>query len=251
MNIRCTHHAVALAVLLSGSAALAQTPAPESTLGFNVGAVSDYRYRSITQTRFETTAQAGVDYAHKSGFYVGAWGTGIKWIQDAGATDGILELDLYGGYKGAISSVLSYDIGYLRYEYAGNKLGNVAGFSNANTDEIYGALTYGPVTVKYSRSLSNLFGFIDSVGSTYLDVSASFDLGNGWSVTPHAGRQDIANNSAYSYNDYALTLGKDFGNGLSLSLSAIGTNASQTLYVTPKGDFSGKNAAVLGLKYSF
>ena len=243
--------AIALSILLTGTAALAQSAAPASTLGFNAGVVNDYRYRGITQTRFEATAQAGVDYAHTSGFYIGAWGTGIKWIKDAGASDGNVELDVYGGYKGAITSALSYDIGYLRYEYAGNKLANVAGFANANTDEIYGALTYGPVTVKYSRSVSNLFGFIDSVGSTYLDVSANLDLGHGLTLTPHVGRQEIANSPAFNYNDYSLTLAKDFGNGLSVSLSAVGTNASKTLYVTPAGDFSGRDGAVLGLKYSF
>lgn len=252
MNLKTKTAFVLSSLLVSGAVmAQAKAPEPDYTLGFNVGAVSDYRYRGISQTRFMGTVQAGVDFAHKNGFYLGAWGSGIKWIKDAGATDGSLELDLYGGYKGAINSSLSYDVGYLRYQYVSNTLGNVSGFADANTDEIYGALTYGPVTAKYSHSVSNLFGNQNSSGSGYLDLSANFDLGSGFSLTPHVGRQVVANNDAFSYTDYSLTLGKDFGNGLSAFLTAVGTNAVKSSYVTPSGEFTGKDGAVVGVKYSF
>ena len=65
------------------------------------------------------------------------------------------------------------------------------------------------------------------------------------------GYQSVKNNSPYSYTDYALTLGKDLGNGLSATATAIGTNADKALYVTPAGKFTGKNGLVLGLKYTF
>ncbi len=242
-------------IALSGSAAFAQAapaePTPDYTLSFNVGAVTEYRYRGISQSRLDPALQGGVDFAHKSGFYVGAWGSTIKWIKDAGATDGSVELDLYGGYKGEIVKDLNFDVGYLRYEYVGNKLGRVAGFTNANTDELYGALTYGPFTAKYSHSVSDLFGTPNSKNSGYLDLSATFDLGDGWSVVPHVGHQSVKNNSALSYTDYSVTLAKDLGNGLSASAMLVGTDASKTAYVTPGGKFTGRDALVLGLKYSF
>lgn len=240
---------LATLALLAAGTSLAQTAAPESTLSFNVGAVSEYRYRGISQTRFESTLQAGADYAHKSGLYVGAWASGIKWIKDAGAAKGDLELDIYGGYKGALSGDLSYDVGYLRYEYVDNSYSTVG--VNANTDEVYGALSYGPLTFKYSYALSNLFGTPNSKGSSYADLTATFDLGGGFSLAPHVGRQEVANNSAASYSDYALTLTKDFGNGLSVSLSAVGTNADRTVYTYPGTNYLGKDGTVLGLKYSF
>jgi uncharacterized protein (TIGR02001 family) len=245
--------AIAAAVVVVSGNALAQAKAPEPdyTLSYNVGAVTEYRYRGISQSRMDPALQGGVDFAHKSGFYLGAWASTIKWIKDAGATDGSTELDLYGGYKGEISKDLTYDVGYLRYEYVSNKLGNVPGFANANTDELYGALTFGPVTAKYSHSFSNLFGFIDSKNSGYLDLSASFDLGNGYSVVPHVGHQRIKNNSAFSYTDYSVTLGKDFGNGVSASAAVVGTDADKALYYTPAGKFTGRTGLVLGVKYSF
>ena len=101
-----------LALLATSSAAFAQTApaAPESTLGYNVGVASEYRYRAIGQSKGEPALQGGVDYADKSGFYVGAWGSTIKWIKDVGG-DANVELDLYGGYKGAVGDV-AYDVGF-------------------------------------------------------------------------------------------------------------------------------------------
>jgi uncharacterized protein (TIGR02001 family) len=60
------------ASLLASSGAMAQA-APESSLSYNAGVVTDYRYRGISQSRLKPAVQAGVDYADKSGFYVGAW----------------------------------------------------------------------------------------------------------------------------------------------------------------------------------
>jgi uncharacterized protein (TIGR02001 family) len=240
---------LALALGSVSGLAQAQTAAPESTLSFNAGVVSDYRYRGISQSRLKPAVQGGFDYADKSGFYVGAWGSSIKWIKDSTATAGSLEIDLYGGYKGAVGDV-SYDVGFLRYEYAGNKLGAVGGFANANTTEAYGALTYGLFTAKYSHSLTNTFGNINSKNSYYLDLSATVDLGNGFTLVPHVGRQMINNSPTYSYNDYSLTLTKDLGNGLSASAMAVGTNAGKLQY-TLVDKYNGKDGLVVGLKYTF
>jgi uncharacterized protein (TIGR02001 family) len=244
---------MALAAVAVSGAALAQTKAaePDYTLSYNVGVVSDYRYRGISQSRLKPALQGGVDFAHKSGLYLGAWASTIKWIKDAGAAKGSVELDLYGGYKGEIAKGLGFDVGYLRYQYVNNKLGDVPGFANADTDEIYGALTYGMFTAKYSRSLSNLFGNPDSKGSGYLDLSANVDMGNGWSVVPHVGHQKVRHLGVASYTDYAVTLGKDLGSGFSLSAAVVGTDAERSFYFTPAGKFTGRTGLVVGAKYSF
>ena len=231
---------IALAISSLASVAQAQT-APESTLSYNAGVVSDYRYRGISQSRLEPALQGGVDYADKSGFYVGAWGSTIKWIKDAGG-DANVELDLYGGYKGAVGDV-AYDVGFLRYQYPSNKLA-----TSANTNEVYGAVTYGLFTAKYSHAVSNLFGFEDSKNSYYLDLSATFDLGNGYTLTPHVGRQSVKNIPAASYNDFALTLGKDLGNGLSATAAVIDTTTDAYVYNDKN---LGKTGLVVGLKYAF
>jgi uncharacterized protein (TIGR02001 family) len=240
---------LAMAFASAGSA-MAQTAlaAPESTLSFNVGAVSDYRYRGYSQTRFDPAVQGGFDYAEKSGAYIGVWGSSIKWIKDLGGKSST-EVDIYGGYKFTLGDV-GYDVGLLRYQYSGNALA-----PNANTNELYGTATVGPVTFKYSRSTGNLFGTSNSKGSTYLDMTANFDLGGGYSFTPHLGYQmvkgDEARTTKLSYTDVALTLGKDLGNGLSASAAIIGTNAKDGAYASPSGKQLGKPGLVVGIKYAF
>jgi uncharacterized protein (TIGR02001 family) len=236
-----------VSLLALSGAAFAQTaapaaPTPDYTLSFNVGAVTEYRYRGISQTRKKPALQGGIDFAHSSGFYLGTWASTIKWIKDGGG-NASAEIDLYGGYKGT-AGAFGYDVGVLTYQYPDHSLA-----ISPNTTEIYGAGTYGPVTLKYSHATTNLFGFANSKNSYYLDLSAAFDLGNGWSLTPHIGYQKVKNNSPASYTDYALTLGKDLGNGLSASAAVVGTD--NDTYVAPNGKNLGKSALVLGVKYAF
>lgn len=248
MNLKSKIALAALA-LTAGSSAMAQ-------LAYNVGVVSEYRYRGIAQTSGEPAVQGGVDYAFSNGFYLGAWGSNVSWIRDSGAKKGNVELDLYGGYKGSITKDLSYDVGYLRYEYLNNKYKDInpGVTANANTDEAYAALTYGPVTFKYSYAFSNLFGVEDSKGSSYADLTANFDLGKGFTLSPHVGVQDIKGRNAagLSYVDYALTVAKDFGAGYSGTVSLISVNAmNQDLYVNPQGYRIAKDQVVVGMKYTF
>jgi uncharacterized protein (TIGR02001 family) len=247
VQIKKTQLIVVAALALSGAAfaqAAAPAPEPESTLAFNVGAVTDYRYRGISQSRLKPALQGGIDYSHKSGFYVGTWASYIKWIKDAGG-GGNAEIDIYGGYKNSYNDI-GYDIGVLTYQYPSNNLA-----VSPNTTELYAAGTFGPATLKYSHSVTNLFGFSDSKNSGYLDLSATFDVGSGWSVTPHIGHQAVKHNGAFSYTDYAVTLGKDFGSGLSASAAVVGTDAGSGMYVSPSGKNLGKSGLVLGVKYTF
>ncbi len=237
-----------LAVAVTAVAAAAPTIA-SAQLAFNVGATTDYRYRGISQTRLKPALQGGVDYA-AGAFYVGAWASTIKWIKDTPPGDAPFELDLYGGYKGEIAKDLTFDVGVLSYVYASNKLN-----PSANTTELYGALTFGPATLKYSHAVTNTFANPDSKNSYYVDLSAGFDVA-GLTVTPHIGYQGIKgpNSSVGSYTDYSLTVSKDFS-GLVPSLAIVGTDADKGFYVPGAAanstKFLGKTAVVLGLKYNF
>jgi uncharacterized protein (TIGR02001 family) len=211
-------------------------------LSFNIGAVTDYRYRGISQTRVKPAIQGGLDWSG-GGFYAGAWASTIKWIEDVGE-DASYELDLYGGYKGSITKDVGFDVGALRYLYPSS--------GAANTTEIYGALTYGPATLKYSHAVTDTFGNTDSENSWYLDLSATFDVG-GFAVTPHIGHQKISGpfGSAGTYTDYSLTVAKDFS-GFLVSLALVGTDADKLAYSSPvNGKELGKPGLVLGVKYSF
>ena len=251
------HALLALAALMGLTAVPALSHAETGPLSFNAAVSSDYRYRGISQSRLKPAVSAGVDYAAASGFYVGAWGSTIKWIKDFDG-DADVELDVYGGYKGEISKGVGYDVGLLQYVYPSAKTAAWdAGFKNPNTTELYGALTVGPVTGKVSYALSNLFGNYDfannrdSKGSYYLDLSAPFEVGGGFTLTPHIGYQKVKNIDNASYTDYAVTLSKDFS-GFLLSAAVVGTDADKTFYGSPaNGKFLGRSGVVLQAKYSF
>ena len=260
----------AIAFAEDATAPAAAASAPEaSPLSFNIGVVSEYRYRGISQSRFKPALQGGADYAFASGFYVGTWASTIKWIKDAGTINSVdtgntnFEWDFYGGYKGEIVKDVTYDVGLLEYFYAGNKYDNIPAGAypagkNANTLEIYGAVTYGPATLKYSHALTNIFGFGDSKNSGYIDASATFDVGAGVSLAPHVGYQRIAGaNSDFSYTYYSLTASKDAW-GFTFSLAAIGTSTKDIAgapgsyaYFSPEGKNLGRATVVLGVKKTF
>jgi uncharacterized protein (TIGR02001 family) len=232
-----------LSLLACTSSAWAEEPLPEHQLSYNASVVSDYRYRGVSQSRLDPALQGGADYTHTpTGLYAGTWLSTIKWTKDAGG-DGNVEWDIYGGKRGDLGNGVSYDVGGLYYFYPSNGLP-----TSANTFELYGQLGYGPAYVKYSNSMTNLFGTPDSKHSGYLDVGANLDAGAGFTVQLHAGRQDVRRNGALSYTDYKLGVAKDLGVA-TVSLAWIKTTSSA--YRAPDGSNLGKSAAVLSLTKTF
>lgn len=235
-----TSLAVSLAVLslsVSGISSAAEpetapaAPASPHTFTGNVAAVSNYVFRGISQTSGDPAIQGGFDYSHASGFYAGTWASNVSWVTDNIATaSNSMELDLYAGYKGSLPADFGYDLGVLTYVYPGSRTDGGTGLKPDST-EIYGALTYKWLTVKYSYSLTELFGWADTgtangktKGSGYLDATLSYDMGNGLTLIGHAGHQKINGRSSASYSDYKIGVTKDIGFGV-LGLAATSTNA--------------------------
>lgn len=263
---RPTEFTLAFGLLLAAAAASAQTagPEPEFSVSYNLGAVTDYRVRGIAQTNFKPAVQGGIDLALKNGLYAGTFASNVNWVKDFnGASKGSLEVDFYGGFKDSITSDLSFDVGLITYQYPRNNSGapgtpGAGLFGNANTTEVYAMLSFKMVNLKYNRSVSNFLGNLDSKGSQYFDLNASFDLGNSFTLIPHVGRQKVPNQGASgnlaNYTDYALSVAKDFGNGAVVTLSALGTSTQKgagTFYRDLGDRDLGKSSITVGLKYSF
>jgi uncharacterized protein (TIGR02001 family) len=244
-------YASAIVAVFAGSYAHAEDAKPDNEVSYNAAVTSDYRYRGISQTRLQPALQGGADYVNNpTGLYVGTWLSTVKWTKDAGGS-GDIEWDLYAGKRGEIVKDVSYDVGVLSYVYPSNGLSRVPGFANANTTEIYGQLGYGPGYIKYSSSVTNLFGFVNSKNSGYLDIGANIDAGAGLVVNLHAGHQTVKNMSVASYSDWKVGLTKDFG-VVSGALAVVGTNANKTAYASPaNGKFLGKTALVLSISKTF
>ncbi|MBV6324235.1 TorF family putative porin [Duganella violaceipulchra] len=225
-------------------AAPAAEAKPDNEVSFNAAVVSDYRYRGVSQTRLKPALQGGADYTNNpTGLYAGTWLSTIKWIKDTPGGDGDVEWDLYAGKRGEIVKDVTYDVGGLYYFYPSNGL-----HPSANTFELYGQIGYGPVTLKYSQSTTNLFGFADSKNSGYVDASGNFDLVDGYVLNVHAGHQNVKHNGASSYTDYKLGVTKDFG-VVTVALAAV--YADTKAYVGPDGKNLAKTGAVLTISKTF
>ncbi|MBV8636120.1 MAG: hypothetical protein JO002_16625 [Burkholderiaceae bacterium] len=237
--------ATALLSVFSAGSAFAEESKPDNEVTYNASIVSDYRYRGISQTRLEPAVQGGADYTNNpTGLYAGTWLSTIKWIADAGGS-GDVEWDIYAGKRGDITKDVSYDVGVLSYVYPSNHL-----HPSADTTEIYGQLSYGPVYAKYSYAVTNLFGNADSKGSGYFDIGGNFDVTNGYTINVHVGHQTVANSSNLSYTDWKLGVTKDFG-VVTGALAVIGTDTSN--YIGPAPDYKnlGKTSLVLSISKTF
>ena len=244
--------ALVSAFSVSAMADDAAPAAPASPFSTNVSLTNNYLYRGISQSGANPAIQGGFDYAGASGLYIGTWGSSISWLADAKtASRSGLELDTYGGYRGTAGAV-SYDVGFLRYNYSGSFNTSLA--PKPDTNEVYGAVTYSIVTAKLSYSLGDLFGFTASSGSTYADLSAAYPIGDsGYTLGAHYGNQNVSGslNGNASYADYRVSVSKDLGTGYSASLTVSGTDANSLVYTSAQGVNLGKTAVVAALSRTF
>jgi conserved hypothetical protein, proteobacterial len=246
--------AVAIALLSTLPAVQAQTTSalatePEWTFSANIGVVSDYRFRGLMQSNGKPAIQGGFDLTHKSGFYIGNWNSSISWLSDADSEiSSNVEMDFYAGYVHTIAEDFTLDVGLLQYYYPGRY---PDGFNKPNTTEAYIGLGYGPVSFKYSHSLTDLFGTEDSRNSQYYDLGLALPTGV-WdlNLNAHVGYQKIRNLDDGSYTDWSVGLSRDFDN-VTVSLTYYDTNADRDLYTNAYDKYMGKGVVVLGVSASF
>jgi len=246
--MRKTILALALSAALPVIAHAAEAPKSSVSLTGNMTLASEYIFRGIAQTNHKPAVQAGLDLAHDSGLYLGVWSSNISWLSDAGAGSSGVETDIYGGYKGELSGI-SYDVGLLEYYYPGTY---AAGVNSPNTLEGYVGVGYKGVTLKYSHSFTDLFGYTDSKNSGYLDLSGSYEVGAGVTVSAHVGHQKIAGdgNSDFSYTDYKIGVAKEFF-GLNTSLAYSASNAKEALYTNAYGTDTGEGRVIFSVGKTF
>ena len=232
--IPCT---LAALLALSALPGLAQTaepksePEPEFTITGNVGIFSDYRFRGISQTNKKPAIQGGIDFAHKSGFYLGNWNSNV----DSGLFNGAnIEMDFYGGWKGSFGD-FGVDAGALYYYYPGSGEGNS---NRINNTELYVSGSWGPISLKYNYAVSDFFSIDDTKGAYYVLLSGAHDFGNGFGVNASVGYQGgLKNGACYiemngsttcSVTDYKVG-GTYTIDGWVLGLAYVTTNRDITL----------------------
>lgn len=178
------------------------------TLSSNVGFVSDYYARGISQNWHRPSLQGGIDIEHSSGFSAGVWGSTVtsNTFPDAGA-----EIDLYASYGGDVKWVegLGYHVGVIGYIYPGASWKNYRLVGDParqtptggrfDTYEANFGLSYGWFSTQFSYTLSNWFGGERSTGwdgstkgSTYVEINADIPLPwYGLTLVAHVGQLNV------------------------------------------------------------
>ncbi len=118
--------------------------------------LNDYSYRGISQTQLQVAAQVNVGYetptiseAVPLSAYVGAWGSNVYFPN----TGTIAEIDLLTGLRlKTMEDKLTFDLGYIRYNYLGaasnlfydfNEFGLVGGY-DFGVAQLNAAVRYSP-----------------------------------------------------------------------------------------------------------
>jgi len=244
---------------LGAAGAFAQaTPAPAAPeppvpLTANINLTTKYKFRGQDQGNtdwFSPALQGGFDWS-ASGFYVGNWNSNVSFSNAA------LEMDFYAGYKGEITKEFGYDVGILQYYYP--QKDKVVSF---DTTELYAALTWTFLTLKYSHTISSdYFGFGKSqqivaadngasLGGSrgqntgYIELNANFPLMDKLTLNGHRGYTNLAKDlnhatvdggeggtldvGAKDYTDYKIGLTYDMsayvGPGTSAAIAYVGAN---------------------------
>lgn len=171
----------------------------------NIGVVSNYVWRGLTQTDNGSAIQGGLDYSHPSGLSVGTWVSNTAF--------GSQELDIYGAYNGTVGE-FGYTISAIQYRYPS--------LTDANWSEIALGGSYKNFSVKYSTT--SKYANLDSKAN-YIEAAASFELKKDLSLGLHVGHQNFNDEAAVglpSYSDYSVSLSKgDF------AFTISNTNISQ------------------------
>jgi uncharacterized protein (TIGR02001 family) len=199
-----------------GPPAAAAVPQPSvSPITANVSLTTKYKFRGQDQGNtnwFSPAVQGGFDWS-QNGFYVGNWNSNVSFSNAA------IEMDFYGGYKGEIAKDLGYDVGVLQYYYP--QKNKIVDF---NTTELYGALSWQWLSLKYSHTISkDYFGIGEaqqqaafnndgiSIGrpkgrnTGYLDLSANFPLVDKWTLNAHVGYTRYASDLRHASDSECTT----------------------------------------------
>jgi uncharacterized protein (TIGR02001 family) len=209
--------AVSVAALLASTSSFAQLTASATV-------TNNYLWRGLTQSMNEAAVQGGVKYTAGNGVYVGTWASNVEY--DAGDVYSY-EHDMYFGIGGKINDSLSYDAGYLYYNYDEN-----AGF---DFGEVYGTLTMGNFSVNAfflanaepdEAALGRPDWDFSAFETYYLGANYSIPLASGATIGLHAGYHDgdfaeAFNGVTTSYLDYNVSIAKD-GFSAMVSMTDLG-----------------------------
>jgi uncharacterized protein (TIGR02001 family) len=164
----------AAACVSMGGAAMAQ----EVAITGNVGIVSDYVFRGVSQTLEDPAIQGGVDLTAGM-FYAGAWASNV----DFGTTTDA-EIDVYAGLKPELAG-FTFDFAAIYYGYIDSPAGPEEAYW-----EFKGAVSrpFGPLTLGGAVFYSPEF-YLETGETWYYEANAAFAFSDTFSMSGAIGEQ--------------------------------------------------------------
>jgi uncharacterized protein (TIGR02001 family) len=165
--------------------------------GFSGGitAVTDYRFRGVSQTQEDPAIQGGIEYSHPSGFTLGVWASNVDFaVEDAAH----LETDIYGTYSWEFTPGWNVGAGLYYYAYPGSSSGLDYDYGEAAVN-----LGYTIDIVTFTGSLNYTpHNSGDSGKGYYPQLSAAMELPRDITLDGAIGRQWVKDNEAFALPDY-------------------------------------------------
>ena len=208
----------------------------------NIGAVSNYMWRGVSQTQDGPAVQGGLDYAHSSGFYLGTWASNVDWNNEGapqdvtiaidpttnlpytdadgnwtGVTSGssnpdspTYELDLYTGFGGKVGEDFKWDLNAILYAYPDGR--------DVNFAEIGGKVGYKWLTVGLAYTVwgeadggDNNKGILFYEGDLWSYGALDFALPYDFAFNVHGGYYMFRNSDGQSYGSWGATVSRTIG----------------------------------------
>lgn len=225
---------------------LIELPSGDKIVG-SVGFTTQYFARGLRQTDEGTPAvQAGLEYDHSSGIYLGVWGSNVS-EEVIGPGAGI-EIDFSAGYRGTFGDPkFTYDVGMIYYYYPGYE-------GSLDADWVDGKLSvgydFGVAQTALTMLASPEYQY-ESGTAVYLGGDVTVPVGKSFSIFLHAGYQWIDDNVRFGYEDYfdySIGVGTNLI-GLDLKLAYIGTTLDKD--EVPANGGGEREAVVFTISKSF
>ena len=198
MNFSKRLAAVACAALLSAPFAALADDAADSPISWEIGVVSDYLFRAVSQTDENPTAQASLTWNLPAGFYVGSFASGV----DFGAGSPDVEVDYFVGYGFDVSDKVNVDVLLHRYTYPGA--------SEMAYNELIATATIAENWALSVGYTNDVWGS-DTTG-WYYGVSRDWALPNEITLSANVGRSVFADRDvAKDCTDWGLAISRSFG----------------------------------------
>jgi hypothetical protein len=250
------------ALLLSLGTLQTATAADPNSFSANIGAVSNYMWRGVSQTQDGPAIQGGLDYAHASGFYLGTWASNVDWNNEGAPqiatamvdADGLpilddngypiyetlgasnpdsptYEIDLYTGFGGKIGEDWKWDINAILYAYPDGR--------DVNFGEIGGKLTYRWITAGLAYTAwgeadggDNNQGVLFYEGDLYSFGAIDFALPYDFAFNAHGGYYAFRNSNGQSYGTWGVSISRTVGDYGTVSFNYDQNGGNQEVWDT-------------------